>query len=80
MTIIVAAFALAIATPAAAAPAAQPADHAAHQQHDGHGAGDHRGQSHDCPCCDRAPEASQADCCARMHGQQHRDHQGHQGH
>ncbi|HEX9932385.1 MAG TPA: hypothetical protein VGB08_06035 [Allosphingosinicella sp.] len=79
MKIIVAAFALAIATPAAAQPAAQP-DHSQHgQQHQGqqghgqHGQGE-SGERHDCPCCRPAADGSRPSCCERMHqqgGQQH---------
>ena len=63
MKIIIAAFALAIASPALAqtAPAGQPADHSQHQQgqqHQGHGEG--------CACCADRNGNGRMDCCENM--------------
>ena len=85
MKLILAAFALVIATPAAAQPAAAPpADHSQHRQHgqSGHaehgqpGHGEHRphqeGQRHDCPCCRPGPDGQRPACCENMHSGQGR--------
>jgi hypothetical protein len=87
MKIIVAAFAVAIASPAVAQPApAQTApgqtgpmqNHAAHGQqpmeHDGHG---QPGRGHDCPCCADRPDC---DCCPEMERHGAGGHDGHQSH
>ena len=69
MKIIIAAFALAIASPAVAqtAPAAQPADHSQHQQgqHQGmpHG---QQGQGEGCACCADRNGNGRMDCCENM--------------
>jgi|GEM_PF-2890649 len=86
MKIVLAAFAVAIATPAAAQPAAAPAGHSGHQQHNpaghaqhgqaGHGQhggqhGQHQnGQRHDCPCCRPAADGQRPACCETMHRQE----------
>ncbi|HYJ29919.1 MAG TPA: hypothetical protein VEW25_06215 [Allosphingosinicella sp.] len=82
MKFVIAAFALAVASPAAAQPAAQTADHSQHREHgqadharhgqQGHGEpGQHReGQRHDCPCCQPGPDGQRPACCERMNQQQ----------
>ena len=79
MKCILAAVALAIATPAAAQGAAQPDGHARHGQpgHSQHGQsgqgrhGEHQeGQRHDCPCCRPAADGQRPACCEGMHRQQ----------
>lgn len=72
MKIIIAAFALAIASPAFAqsAPAGQPADHSQHQQgqhqgmpHDQHG---QQGHGEGCACCADRDGDGRMDCCENM--------------
>ncbi len=83
MKIILAAIAIAFATPAASQSAAQPAGHAGHPQGQQHqGQSEHReGQRHDCPCCRPAADGQRPGCCARMQQQrqQQQDGEQHQG-
>lgn len=79
MKYLVAAFAIAVATPAAAQPASHQG-HGEHQQggqsqHQGHGQGQHQGhgqqgqhQGHgeSCPCCAPGPNGQRPPCCERM--------------
>lgn len=91
MKIIVAAFALAIASPAfaQAAPAGQPADHSQHQpgQHQGQHQGMPHGQGHGegCACCADRNGNGRMDCCENMGQSGQRQPapaqpQGHQNH
>jgi hypothetical protein len=89
MKYILAALAIAIATPAAAQSTARPADHSQHGQqgHGQHGQpgqsghGRHQdGQRHDCPCCAPGADGRRPACCERMHqqgGERQQEHGNH---
>ena len=68
MKIIVAAFALAIASPAVAqtAPAAPPADHTQHQQGQHQGMPQVQGHGEGCACCADRNGNGRMDCCETM--------------